>query len=106
MDTNQVQSVNSCSSAMKLLGDYWTLRIIDELKSGEARFCDLQRQLNLVNPVTLTKRLKLLEDSHLVSRQLETIDKLSVSYSLTAIGQETLPIIKALNRFSKVAKVN
>jgi DNA-binding HxlR family transcriptional regulator len=85
---------------MKLLGDYWTLRIIDGLKFGETRFCELQRSIDNVNPVTLTSRLKKLEEARLIIRSEETVDKISVTYCLTELGKEALPVIKALDRFA------
>ncbi len=85
---------------MKLLGDYWTLRIIDDLRTGETRFCELQRDLDNINPTTLTNRLKKLEEANLIQRSEETVDKISVTYSLSSLGKEVLPIIKALDRFS------
>lgn len=93
-------SPSACIATMKLLGDYWTLRIIDTLKFGEVRFCEIQRSLDNLNPVTLTSRLKRLEEAGLVARTEETVDKISVSYSLTETGHEVLPVIKALDRFS------
>ncbi|MDQ3123711.1 MAG: helix-turn-helix transcriptional regulator [bacterium] len=95
-----------CEGTMKLLGDYWTLRIIDALKNGEMRYCDIQRCADNVNPVTLTKRLKKLEAAKLVKRSEETVDKISVTYDLTGLGQDVLPVIKALYQFSVKAKLN
>jgi DNA-binding HxlR family transcriptional regulator len=85
---------------MKLLGDYWTLRIIDALRASEVRFCELQRSTDNLNPTTLTSRLKKLEAARLVSRSKDTVDKCSVTYSLTELGKEVLPVIKALDHFS------
>ena len=93
-----------CIPTLKLIADYWTLRIIDALQLGEVRYCELQRQIDNVNPVTLTDRLKKLEDARLISRFEETIDKVSVTYSLTSLGSEVLPIIKSIDRFSEKAK--
>ena len=101
---NPAAAGQSCSTTMKLLGDYWTLRILDALKADEVRFCELQRTLDNVNPVTLTKRLKTLEDARLVVRSEETVDKISVTYGLSNLGRETIPIINALNRYSEKAK--
>ena len=101
METSNEQP--TCQTAMKVLGDFWTLRIIDFLKNDEVRFCELQRNLDNINPATLTKRLKALEEAQLVARSEETIDKVSVTYSLTELGKETLPVIKALSQFSKKA---
>src|SRR5687768_17063712 len=94
----------SCVETMKLLGDYWILRIIDTLKSGETRFCELQRHIDNLNPATLTNRLKRLEEARLIIRSEETKDKISVTYCLTELGEEVLPVIKALDRFSAKAK--
>jgi DNA-binding HxlR family transcriptional regulator len=102
---NQLDTTDkTCVSSLKLLGDFWTLRIIDTLTSDELRFCDLQRALGNVNPVTLTDRLKKLEEAKLVNRTEESIDKCSVSYSLTQLGNEALPVVKAVNSFSLKAK--
>lgn len=100
IDTSKV-----CVPSLKLLADYWTLRIIDALQKGEVRYCELQRQVDNVNPVTLTDRLKKLEDARLINRSEETLSKVSVTYSLTHLGREILPIIKAVNRFSEKAKI-
>ena len=100
----QVTTGEFCATTMKLLGDFWTLRILDALKLDEVRFCELQRTLDNVNPVTLTKRLKTLEDARLVVRSEETVDKISVTYALSGLGRETIPIIAALNRFSEKSK--
>jgi DNA-binding HxlR family transcriptional regulator len=104
--TQSVKNHMTCTETMKLLGDYWVLRIIDSLSNCQERFCGLQRKLDNVNPVTLTKRLKTLEEAGLVTRSEETIDKISVCYALTDLGRETLPVIRALDRFSEIAATN
>lgn len=90
----------SCVSTMKLLGDYWTLRVIDSLSISEKRFCELQRHLDNLNPVTLTSRLKKLEDEGLVTRTEDKIDKVSVSYCLTDRGCKAIPVLRALDNFA------
>lgn len=95
----------TCLSSLKLLGDYWTLRIIDELQKSPMRFCELQRALGNLNPVTLTNRLKKLEEAEMLIRNEETIDKVSVSYELSELGQQSLPVLKALDKFSEKANL-
>lgn len=93
---------NTCTrSGLKLLGDYWTLAIIGALSSEEKRFCQLQRDLNNVNPVTLSNRLKKLELAELIFREEETLDKLSVTYQLTQKGKDILPLIREIEKFSQ-----
>lgn len=94
------QTTSVCIPSVKLLGDYWSLRIIDALRSEEKRFCNLQRELDNVNPVTLTARLKKLESANVILRKQEALDKLSVTYSLSDIGKEALTVVDAINTFS------
>ena len=101
---NQFADDKKCLSSIKLLGDYHILRIIDALQDGDLRFCELQRRIDNLNPVTLTSRLKKLEEANLVDRTEDTEDKVSVSYSLTQIGHQALPVLEAVNTFSHNAK--
>lgn len=91
----------TCPGALKLLGDYWTLMIIDTLRDSELRFCELQRALNMVNPVTLTNRLQALEDNNLLHRRSGAVDEVSVSYSLTQLGRSAISVVDAMHMFSK-----
>ena len=93
-----------CVVSLKLLADFWTLRIIVVLAKGEKRYCELQRALDNLNPVTLSNRLQKLEDAELVLRREEVGDKIAVSYQLTKRGLDALPIIDALNAFAKKHK--
>lgn len=100
-----MKDAHNCSKNLKLLGDYWTLRIINALRSGEQRFCQLQRDVDNPSPTTLTDRLKNLEAMHLISRSEETQSKISVTYSLTNHGREVLPIIDAIKDFPRKTNV-
>lgn len=88
------------SEGLKMLGDYWTLSLIQALRTGEKRFCQLQRDLGGLNPTTLTNRLKKLEHAHIIRRQMETVDKLSVTYALTEKGTAILPIVREIEKFA------
>src|SRR4051812_47208260 len=96
----QSQAVNCPTAALKMLGDFWTLSIIETLHSGEKRFSQIERELESINPVTLSNRLKKLEQEKIIRRLEETVDKLSVTYSLTDKGDAILPVIKAIKTFS------
>jgi DNA-binding HxlR family transcriptional regulator len=89
--------------SLKLLGDFWTLRLIDALKDGELRFCQLQRSAENVNPVTLTNKLKKLEQSKLIIRKELSSNQMAVSYQLTDTGRAALPIIRAIEDFTKIS---
>lgn len=92
----------TCTETLKLLADFWTLSIIKALHDcDEIRFCELQRALDMVNPVTLTNRLLKLEEKNLVLRRTGSVDELSVTYSLTYLGKEAYKVVKALDSFAE-----
>lgn len=90
-----------CSShELKILGDYWTLQIIQSLADREMRFSELERELPQINPTTLAGRLKKLENQGIISRSKETLNKLSVFYALTDKGRGILPILAQIKHFA------
>lgn len=90
-----------CSNTeLKMLGDFWTLSIVQALNDSEKRFSELQRELTKASPTTLTNRLKKLEEQRIIKRKEETVDKLSVVYSLTDKGRGILPILKEIQVFA------
>lgn len=96
---NLTPSPLTCATSLKLLADFWTLRIIEALFTGEQRYCELQRIIGNVNPATLTKKLTELEASGILLRN-EANGGHTVTYKLTALGQDTVPVLKAIREFS------
>jgi DNA-binding HxlR family transcriptional regulator len=91
-----------CSQeALRLVADYWVLRIVEELSLAEdgLRFSELQRQLGGASPATLSNRLRRLEASGLITRAGES-GKLSVIYGLGERGRRILPVISAIDAFA------
>ena len=91
-----------CSAeALKLVADYWVLRIVEELSlaGGAVRFSELQRLLGGASPATLSNRLRRLEEQHLVERS-GCPGRLSVSYTLGERGRRILPVISAIDEFA------
>lgn len=92
-----------CLPSLKILSDYWTLRVIDELSDGtELRFNEIERRIDGVNTATLSKRLKDMQTDGLLTR-IEN-SRADVAYRLTALGKEAIPILEAVNNFSQAAK--
>ena len=87
--------------AMKLIGDFWTLRLIDAIRDDEVRFCEIERRVPDINPATLTSRLKRLEEAGVIDRLVETQDKQSVSYALTDRGQRIVPVLESIKAFTQ-----
>ena len=87
--------------ALKLLGDYTTLRIIDVLSESGLRFTDLKRALVEANAPTLIDRLKRMGDAGLLKRAEATVDKKSVTYELSEDGAALIPVMKEIKKFAK-----
>lgn len=91
-----------CLPSLKILSDYWTLRIIDELSDGNSlRFNELQRKIEDANTATLSKRLKDMQSSGLIARVEKS--RADVDYTLTKLGKEAIPLLTAVNHFSNAA---
>lgn len=96
------RQIKKCSKReLKILGDFWTLEIIQSLAESPLRFSQIERKVEGINPATLTNRLKKLEGQGLISRQEETLDKISVVYQLTKKGVGVLPILKEIFKFAQ-----
>lgn len=101
MSNIQKYGRSKCSATeLKMLGDFWTLEIIQALEDDEKRFSELERSLPGINPTTLTNRLKKLESQRVVSRQKGTRDNISVLYGLTTKGRGVLPVLVQIKIFA------
>jgi DNA-binding HxlR family transcriptional regulator len=89
-------------TALKLVADYWVLRIVEELSLADdgLRFSLLQRALGGASPATLSNRLRRLEEQNLVERE-GSDGRLSVVYRLSEHGRAVVPVIRAINEFAE-----
>lgn len=84
-----------CKELLKLVGDFWTVRIVSALESDDLRFCAIERALGDSNPATLANRLKKLEQHGLIARRVVGSDTL---YTLTRNGMRLVPVFTDLKR--------
>lgn len=82
-----------------VLADPWVLLILRELFSGRTRFDQLREATGAADSV-LSRRLTSMSEADLVVR--EDLDDARSGYRLTEAGCETLPILHAYARFSRV----
>jgi len=85
-----------------MLGDFWTMMIIDKLSDGPLRFRDLEQKVNGVNTATLTNRLKNMVAVGMIERR--ELSRADVTYHLTPLGEKALPVLDAVSEFSSAAK--
>ncbi|GII77795.1 hypothetical protein Sru01_27770 [Sphaerisporangium rufum] len=98
MDQVSDTQVARCMQILSVIGDLWTLAIVMTLQASEMRFNELQRAIPRVNAVTLSGRLKKMEEAGLVSRTTESRGRQSTVYALTPLGERLSPIMDALRQ--------
>ena len=88
----------SCTPGYKLLGDFWTLRVINVLREEERRFSEIERDLGDCNTSTLSNRLAKLHSDGIINRN--ELSRADVTYSLTDLGKLILPVLAAMDKFT------
>ncbi|GAA1454779.1 GNAT family N-acetyltransferase [Nesterenkonia lacusekhoensis] len=83
--------------AVSIVGGTWKLTVIKHLMEGTQRFGELSRMVPLANRKTLTRQLRELEEDGVVHREIYPEVPPKVEYSLTALGQELVSVIEAMN---------
>jgi DNA-binding HxlR family transcriptional regulator len=91
--------IDDCPVArtLDLIGERWTILLLrDLLLEGPRRFQDFQASLPGVAPNILSARLKSLEESGLVRRQIYSERPPRLEYVLTDKGKSLGPVVKAM----------
>jgi DNA-binding HxlR family transcriptional regulator len=83
-------------ATLSLLDGKWKGVILFHLMEGTLRFNEIRRRLPSVTQRMLTKQLRELEESGLVSRTVFPVVPPRVDYELTALGRSLQPIIEAM----------
>jgi DNA-binding HxlR family transcriptional regulator len=88
---------------MELIAHKWTIHILFALHEagGPARFRELQRRVAPITQKELTKRLRYLERSGLVSRRVYAAVPPRVEYQLTELGSTLIPALTGLHEWAE-----
>ena len=89
------------SKAAKIIGSKWTILILNSLLSGTKRFGQLQKELDNINPRTLSKRLQQLEKEGYITRKIFSEVPPRVEYSLTSKGHVFKGVVNAVKTCGK-----
>lgn len=81
---------------LNVIGKKWTILILRDLLKGTKRFNELLGSLEGISPKTLSERLKDLEDSGVIRREVYPEIPPRVEYSLTAKGRSLNKILEAM----------
>lgn len=103
MESSADKSFKECSFAkvQKIVSGKWDMLIIYLLSMETLRFGELHRKLPDMTQATLSKQLKNLESYGIVHRNVYNQIPPKVEYSLTEIGKKFLPVLEALEKWSK-----
>lgn len=85
--------------ALELVGDRWTLLIIQQLLVKPRRYVDLQNALPGLSSGLLSERLKRLESDGLVLKRQMPPPIATAMYELTDFGREIEPVVLELMRW-------
>jgi DNA-binding HxlR family transcriptional regulator len=81
---------------MNIIGNKWTALILRDLFSGPKRFCELEKSVGNINPRTLSQRLDDLELNGIITKKSFAEVPPRTEYTLTAKGNDLLPILKQM----------
>jgi DNA-binding HxlR family transcriptional regulator len=84
--------------ALDVVGERWTLVIVQELQKREMRYGELSRRLPGIGTSVLSDRLRKLEAAGVVERRAGVVGQ-GVSYRLTDRGQALEPALGALREW-------
>lgn len=87
------------ATALDVIGDRWAALILRDLLLGPLRFGELAEGLPGIGTNTLAVRLKHLEGSAVIRRQLLPLPDRGTVYELTPYGRELEPILMGLGRW-------
>ncbi len=96
-------SVKNCGviAFQHTLGGKWKTSILWSIHySGPMRFSDLRRSLDGITEAMLTKQLRELERDGFVIRTIYPEVPPHVEYSVSVLGEKTMPLLEAINQWS------
>ena len=86
-------------ATLELIGGKWKGIILFHLLDGKMRFGELKRTVACVTQRSLTKQLRELEASGLVTRTIHPEVPPKVEYELTEVGKTLEPILRSLKQW-------
>jgi DNA-binding HxlR family transcriptional regulator len=91
---------NALSSALALVGDRWSLLVVDALIDGPHRFAELESAVPGIASNVLAQRLKQLEADGVLMAVPYSQRPVRYSYSLTAAGRGLAGVVRLLAQWS------
>ncbi|PKR90799.1 transcriptional regulator [Pleomorphomonas diazotrophica] len=84
-----------------LIKGKWTICILNQLAVESRGFNEFLRLNPDLSPKVLTQKLKALEEGGIVRRQIHSTSPPSSEYSLTALGNDLMPLMGAMESWGR-----
>lgn len=88
------------ASALRSVGDSWSILILRDAHSGLTRFDEFRKNLGIA-PTMLTKRLVALIDDGLLEKRLYSQRPPREDYILTQAGRDFLPVLMMIGAWAQ-----
>lgn len=88
---------NPAAAALWLLGNKWTLYILQHLFVRCHSFGELRRSIDGISDKVLSDNLKRLQNNEIIHKSITSDNPPRSYYSLTPLGTSLKPIIESLN---------
>ena len=88
-------------TTLEMVGGKWKLLILQQLHGEKLRLSELKSLIPDISEKMLIQELKTLVESGLVHRKNYGEVPPRVEYSLTPVGEETMPLIAEMVKFAK-----
>ncbi len=90
---------------MRIIGGKWKGSILWHLKDGPVRFNDLSRMLGGASKKMVTQRLREMEESGLLKREVISTRPVAVTYEITDFGRSALGVLEELKAWSEAKNI-
>lgn len=97
---NQSDMCPRFEKAVELLSKRWVALIVFQLLSGQRRFSEIEAALTNLSGRVLSERLKELEATGIVKREVFAETPVRIEYSLTDMGRSLAPVFEEIAKWS------
>jgi DNA-binding HxlR family transcriptional regulator len=91
---------NNAATVLTLIVAKWALRILRALQGNSLRHNELMRTLARIHPAVLADTLRRMQAAGLIDRHVHPGPPLQVSYQLTSLGHDALPLVTLLSQWA------
>jgi DNA-binding HxlR family transcriptional regulator len=93
--------ISFVQDTLAIISGKWKLPILMSMYGGKNRFRDIQRNIPAITTRVLSKELKELEASKLITRTVHDSYPVSITYNLTSYSHTLTPVVDEMIKWGK-----